>query len=290
MMQDISAQSITVISVCHNSTAVLPAMLGSLPEGVPIILVDNGSQDIENLSKMADARGIRLIVNAENRGFGIACNQGAAEVHTEFLFFLNPDAAVESDALEALVAAARRYPDAVAMNPAIRTGNGDRYFKRSSVLLPRCKWMARGWPEADCVVPVLNGAALFVRRVAFEAVGGFDPAIFLYHEDDDLSLRLRASAGKLMFIREAVVRHLQGLSTASCLEVRAFKGWHLGRSRVYAARKHGRFLAFTSALGEALLQVASPMMLFSAHKRAKHLAFLRGVWSARTLSRSQRVD
>jgi GT2 family glycosyltransferase len=137
----------------------------------------------------------------------------------------------------------------------------------------------RGWPDRDSEVTVLSGAALFMRRAAFEAVGGFDVRIFLYHEDDDLSLRLRKQAGKLMFIRAAQVVHLEGRSSSRSAEIAALKAWHMGRSRVYVTRKHGRPAPFARALGSAIRQLASPWVLLSRRKRAKQLAYLRGVFS-----------
>lgn len=270
---------VTVIAVCYNSTAVLPAMLASVPEGVPVVLVDNASADAAMLDALAATYGTRVIRNTVNLGFGVACNAGAATATTEFLFFLNPDAALAPGALDALLAAAARHPEAVAWNPRIEEADGRPYFKRSSVLLPRAAHLPRGWPPADRRVPVLSGAALLVRRVDFAAVGGFDPAIFLYHEDDDLSLRLATARGALMFVRDALVRHQGGRSTARSPEVAALKAWHMGRSRVYAARKHGLPLAMPRAIASALLQVISPLAWFSQRKRAKQAAFLKGVLS-----------
>lgn len=276
----------TIISVCYNSTGVLPAMLASVPAGTPVVLVDNASRDGADLAALAGAHAARLVHNAENRGFGPACNAGAAEATTEFLLFLNPDATLAPGAIAALEAAAARYPGASALNPRIEEADGSPYFKRGSVLLPRASRMQRGWPASDCTVPVLSGAALFVRRTDFVAVGGFDEAIFLYHEDDDLSLRLAAERGPLMFIRDAVVRHQGGGSTVRSPEVAALKAWHMGRSRVYAARKHGRPFAFARALLAALLQAARPDALLLKRKRAKQRAFLRGVLSARGTARA----
>lgn len=287
MTGDVARLPVSVVSVCYNSAAVVPAMLDSLPAGLQVILVDNGSADATLLEKIAAERNAKLILNPENRGFGTACNQGATLADTQFMLFLNPDAALEPGALEELLAAAMRYPQASAMNPAIVGNDGRPSFKRSSVLLPRAKWMKRGWPESDCEVPVLNGAALFIRRASFEKAGGFDTAICLYHEDDDLSLRLRAKCGPLMFVRAAVVRHRGGRSSPRSREVAALKGWHMGRSRVYTARKHGLTLPFARALVSALLQVLSPINVFSARKRAKQWSFLRGVWSARNVTMTE---
>ena len=266
----------TIISVCYNSTAVIPAMLASVPEGVDVVLVDNASSDAAELAALAASHSARLIRSEENRGFGVGCNLGAAAATTEFLLFLNPDAQLLDGAIAALETAMDCYPKASAMNPRITEADGSAYFKRRSVLLPRKDHMPRGWPDADREVSILSGAAMFIRRRDFEAVGGFDPKIFLYHEDDDLSLRLKAERGPLMFIRDAAVRHIGGSSTARNPASAAFTAWHMGRSRVYAGRKHGQPVGYLSAA----LQLVSPAMILSARYRAKKWAFFRGMISA----------
>ena len=271
---------VTVVTVAHNSLAVLPGMLQSLPAGTACVIVDNASEDHDALADLARSHGARLIHNNDNRGFGTACNMGAAGATTEFLLFLNPDARLQDGALDALVAAADTYAHAVAFNPAITEASGKPYFKRGSVLLPRSQKLAPGWPDTDREVPVLTGAAFFVRRAAFEAAGGFDPEIFLYHEDDDLALRLRTAGGGLMFVRDARVMHDAGNSTVRSSRSAAFKAFHMGRSRVYAARKHHLPGAGRKALMSALLQLISPLTLLSGRKRAKQSAFLRGVLAA----------
>lgn len=268
---------VTIVTVAYNSLAVLPGMLASVPDEVACIIVDNASDDHIALAELAAAHGAHLIRNDDNRGFGTACNIGAAQAQTEFLLFLNPDARLQDGAIGALVACADANPAAVAFNPAISEANGKPYFKRGSVLLPKAQKLPPGWPERDREVPVLTGAAFFVRRTAFEATGGFDPEIFLYHEDDDLALRLRADSGPLMFVRGARVIHDAGNSTVRSPKSAAFKAFHMGRSRVYATRKHHLPGAGRKALLAALLQLASPLTLLSKRKRAKHMAFLRGV-------------
>src|SRR5262249_49586188 len=52
-----------------------------------------------------------------------------------------------------------------------------------------------------------SGACVLLRRAAFDAVGGFDPAYFLYGEDVDLSWRLRAAGWRLRYVPRATVRH-----------------------------------------------------------------------------------
>ena len=271
-----------IVTVCYDSMSVLPDMLRSVPDGPKIVLVSNAGEGADSpLAVLARSHGAALIINDRNKGFGVACNQGAATLDTEFLLFLNPDTSLAPAALDELINAADRYPDAVAFNPRLAARSGAQIFKRHSQLLSRAHQMPRGWPDADTEVTVLSGAALFVRRQAFERVGGFDPAIFLYHEDDDLALMLAKSGGKLMFVRDALVTHLEGRSSARSPEIAALKAWHMGRSRVYATRKHNRRFPFLRALYSALGQVFSLQVLFSKRKRAKAVAYLRGVLSTR---------
>ncbi|WP_348540407.1 glycosyltransferase family 2 protein [Ruegeria sp. HKCCSP351] len=275
---------VTIISVTYNSVSTLPQMLASVPDGVPIVLVDNGSDDLEELERLAQLKNAKLILNDQNVGFGVGCNQGAAGVETEFLLFLNPDARLLKGSLEKLLAGADRHKTASAFNPAFTQKSGKGLLKRSSVLLPRKKWLRGIEADTDLQVPILSGAALLVRRSAFEKVGGFDANIFLYHEDDDICLRLDEQVGPLFFLPEAEVTHIGGKSSPRSPKVAAIKAWHMGRSRVYAARKHKRPAPFLHAFLSALLQAVSPLVLFSERKRAKQMAFLRAVWSTRYTS------
>lgn len=57
------------------------------------------------------------------------------------------------------------------------------------------------------MTPSLNGAGLLCRRQAFEAVGGFDENVFLFFEDDDVTIRLSAQAGPLYYVPSAKAYH-----------------------------------------------------------------------------------
>jgi len=266
----------TVITVTYNSTDVFVRMLDSLPLNVPVIAVDNGSADIERLRAMSQSRSFMLLENEYNLGFGVACNRGAHHANTEFLLFLNPDAKLTEGCLDEVFSAFSSYPNCVALNPAIIDSNGKEYFRRGSVLLNKSLWLPRGWPTEDRTVNILSGSALFTRKTVFDEIGGFDEHIFLYHEDDDLSLRISAY-GDLMFIKNAKVEHSGGRSSPRSPAVAALKALHMGRSRVYAGRKHKVRFPVVKPLVGAFLQLCSPINIFSHRKRAKSVAFLNGI-------------
>lgn len=265
---------LTIVSVSFNSETVLPRMLAFVPKGVHVVIVDNASTSIAAIRQIAENHDAELVELPENKGFGVACNIGASKAETEFLLFLNPDVEIRPLALETLRDAAARYPAASAFNPRILNENGATSLKRRSNLLARAEWLPRGEVDTDCEVPVLAGSAIFVRKTDFDAVGGFDPLIFLYYEDDDLSLRLRRERGPLYFIASAEVMHTGGASSARSVEVARIKGYHLGRSRVYCSIKHNTPFGRTKAAIKALLSAISPLVLFSKRKRAKDWARL----------------
>ncbi|MGL4406629.1 MAG: glycosyltransferase family 2 protein [Notoacmeibacter sp.] len=269
----------TVVAVSYNSSAVLGQMIASVVSKCAIIVVDNSSKD--NSIDVAKSAGAEVVSLKSNIGFGPASNVGAKLAQTEFLLFLNPDAVVLPDAIEKLETAADTYKDASAFNPAISDAKGDQNFKRRSKLLPRNMWMKTGWPNSDCEIPILSGAALFCRRECFNKVGGFDPEIFLYHEDDDLALRLKEVCGPLIFVRSAKITHQEGRSSPRSSETARIKSYHMARSSVYAMRKHKRPMPFLTNLTAAILKIISPLILVSPRKRAQAIAFMRGVWSMR---------
>lgn len=272
------AAQITVVTVAYNSMAVLPDMLASLPEGMPVVIVDNSPTADPALTALAQAKGARLLRNEINVGFGAGCNRGAAAARTPFLMFLNPDARAAEGCFEALLRAAQTYPEAAAFNPRTLDGKARISLKRRSNLLPHTRRLSGAPPDTDRPVPVLSGAAIFVAKHIFDAVGGFDEHIFLYYEDDDLSLRL-AERGALMHIPAAVVHHNDGHSTARSPQTAYFKAYHLARSRVFAQLKHGVPRPRASVIVRSLLQLLSPMML-NRRKRAKYLGYLAGAFSA----------
>ena len=61
----------------------------------------------------------------------------------------------------------------------------------------------------------ISGACLAVRRRAWEAVGGFDEAFFMFLEDVDLCRRLHAAGWGVAYEPGGRVVHVEGASRAS---------------------------------------------------------------------------
>jgi N-acetylglucosaminyl-diphospho-decaprenol L-rhamnosyltransferase len=59
----------------------------------------------------------------------------------------------------------------------------------------------------------VSGAAMLIRRSAFDQVGGFDEAFWLYGEELDLCTRLREAGWTVLASPELEVLHVGGVST-----------------------------------------------------------------------------
>lgn len=119
----------------------------------------------------------------ENIGFGRGHNANAARGGSPYFLVLNQDCVLEPGTLEGLVDAAERSPDDVAAwEPRQIPYEHPKSYDPVSL-------------ETDWV----SGAAAMFRRAAFDAVNGFEPRIFMYGEDVDLSWRLRARGARLLY-------------------------------------------------------------------------------------------
>lgn len=227
---------ITAVVVAFNSAGVLPACLKALSDsGAATLVIDNASDD--NTIAVATACGAQVIRNDANLGYGRANNIGVAATTTEFVLICNPDAVVQPGALEALLIAARNYPEAGMYAPRVIEPDGREYFKTESFLSPGP--MAKEGPAGDVCTVMIQGSCLMMRRDLFLEFGGFDENIFLFYEDDDLCRRLNDQKRALVYVCDAVANHIRGGSSAPRKGVAYLSRFHQAWSKAYVARKYG---------------------------------------------------
>jgi len=195
------------------------------------IVVDNASRD-DSVAAVR-AAGARVIVNAENVGFGRACNQAMQVAGGRYFLLVNSDARFEDDdGLVRMVALMDARPRLGVLGPRIVGESGRvqptaRRFpsiarealRRFGLyrLLGRARaadWLlADFWAhdtarEVDWVV----GACMLVRRAAFHQTDGFDPRIFLYGEEQEWAWRIRRAGWTVAFDPSVTVVHQRGAS------------------------------------------------------------------------------
>lgn len=237
-----SAPGVAAVIVTWNSAAHVGEAVRSVPEGVPVVVVDNASGD--GSPEEARKAGARVIEAGANLGFGPACNLGAeASAPSGAILFLNPDATLVAgaSALAALLAALDSDPAVAAVAPAL-TGDGQEAFHlrklptlgslaRETLLVNRLfpgnsGFRAERYLDRPRDVPFdveqPAGAALLVRRDVFESLRGFDPAFTpAWFEDVDLCARIWKSGRRIRYVPSAVATHVGG-TTMNALPYRDF--------------------------------------------------------------------
>ena len=228
----VALRRVCVVTVAYNSAAALRGLLGSVPEGLAVIVVDNASRD--DSAAVAEAAGARVIRNAVNLGFGAGCNIGMAAAETEFVLLANPDTRLDAAAIARLVAAADAFPDAAILAPMLCDERGERVRSWDVEQLHRRllarKRGAEPWPEGPLCAEFLSGACMLLR--ASDGLR-FDEAFFLFYEDDAICAAARAKGRALVLVPDAVVHHAGGGSSAPSQALSAFKARHLAWSRLH---------------------------------------------------------
>ncbi|HEV7238755.1 MAG TPA: glycosyltransferase family 2 protein [Thermoanaerobaculia bacterium] len=231
--------SVAAVVVTFNSEATIVACVNSLlasPVVTEVVVVDNRSTD-DTLSRLAsiDDPRLRLQAMPRNVGFGRAVNHGAAATKAPLLAIVNPDAVSHRDTIDVLrdAIASREF---WAAGPALLNSQGQR--EHSARAFPTEENALYNWrylqlfPETthesvtsflmldrdlheDFECDWLSGAFVLAWRDGFEAIGGFDPAYFLYYEDVDLFRRARNLGHRARFVGAATAEHLIGGSAKS---------------------------------------------------------------------------
>jgi N-acetylglucosaminyl-diphospho-decaprenol L-rhamnosyltransferase len=209
--------SVSVLIVAWNSSVelrrTLPPLLAELREGDELIVVDNASPD-DSAAVVAElAPHAKLVTMGRNRGFAGGANVGAEAATGDLLVILNPDAmplpgwgeAIRRPWLEGRGWAAWQGLVAGADAATINSAGNPVHF--TGIV-----WAGRhGEPLGSAPrageVTIASGACLAVPLAIWRRVGGFAERFFMYHEDVDLSLRLRLAGGRVGIEPTAVVAH-----------------------------------------------------------------------------------
>jgi len=182
-------------------------------DGVPTICVDNGSTDGSDERVAERFREVELLRTGANLGFAGGNNVGIRRAlgrGADWVLLLNNDAAAEPGLAEALERAAAVRPDAGLLACTILSEDGKSVQFAGASFDARLGYSGRvatQWPDRVRDIGRADGAALAVSRTAVERAGLLDESLFMYVEDVEWSLRVRAAGYGIVFVPDARVRH-----------------------------------------------------------------------------------
>jgi GT2 family glycosyltransferase len=255
---------ISLVVVNYNSGAFLKECAQSaLTQVDELIVVDNASAD-DSIEMLLDAcpnePKLRVVRNAGNFGFAVACNIGGKLASGDSVLFLNPDCRLDSGAVAAMASvlesdASIGMVGGLLVNPdGTEQGGGRRAMPtpwRSFVRAFGLSRFDRRWPRlffdfhlhtqplpaSPVEVEAISGACMLVKRAAMEDVGPWDEDYFLHCEDLDWCMRFRQKGWKVMFVPSARVTHALGVCGRSRP---VFVEWHKHKGMMRFYRKFFR--------------------------------------------------
>jgi O-antigen biosynthesis protein len=251
---------VSIIIVNYNSTELLKNCLGSIEKftsgiNYEVIVVDNNSisGEIDDLLKNKDR--ITFIKNDVNRGFGAANNQGVKIAKGKYVLLLNNDTILFENSIKKVF----DFAETLEENEIIgcKLLNEDKSVQKSVydsptllnvftanfflyLIFPRSKHfnkyhLMNNGLDKTTEVDVVMGAFIFMSRIKFEELGGFDERFFFYMEDTDLCYKHKKAGGKVIYFPETSIIHLKGKSAKG---ESWFKNKHQSVSTIKFFQKH----------------------------------------------------
>jgi GT2 family glycosyltransferase len=232
---DDSTSTISIAIVNHNTREHLAACLESAAADpcVPVLVVDNASTDDSAEMVRREFPWVDLHVLPANRGFAAGANTAVRLCTTPYVLLLNSDTRLAPNSASALADYLDAHPSVAVAGPRLLNPDGSLQHSCHAMPTPlnellrwtflgvlaarmpfgRDYYLARWSHSYARPVGWLVGAALAIRRGAFDTIGGFDESFFMYSEEVDLMYRLHAARWDVHFAPVTDVIHVGGAST-----------------------------------------------------------------------------
>lgn len=203
------APQITLSIITYNSEKWLAAFFQSLfqqnlpCDQIALCVLDNGSTDnsfawLSKQQAVLSQKFASLSLNqGQNIGFGLGHNFNLALTTTPYFWVTNVDLEFEPDSLTTLLATAQQ--------------DSSQAFSNTSIAAWECRQKPYEHPKDYHPVTGetawCSSACVLFKTDTIQSVKGYDPLLFLYGEDVELSYRLRRQGYKLKYVPQATVWH-----------------------------------------------------------------------------------
>jgi GT2 family glycosyltransferase len=246
---------ISVVVVSLNGERRIGACLDALRRtewpDLEVIVLDNGSRDATSRVVRASYPEVRLLRSPRNLGFAGGNNLAAAHATGEWIILLNDDTEPEPGWITELMDAGRRLPRAGILGCLLLYPDGKTIQHAGGVvhangLTDHLEWGATLEGDVSERPPrrcdYVTGAAMAIRREAWERVGPLDPGYFpIYYEENELCCRAREAGWEVWVIPRARVIHAESQTQGRWSRMFLVR-YHRNRLRFLRRNRRGREL------------------------------------------------
>ena len=244
--------NISIITINYNGLKDTCELIESIPfkDNLEVIVVDNASQQDEASIIQNKYPQVKVIRSEHNLGFAGGNNLGIKEAKGKYIFLVNNDTVFKEFNLRPLTERLESSSKIGVVCPKIRFAWGNNpiqftgYTPLSKITIRN---QAIGFGEDDHGqyntahrTPYAHGAAMLVKREAFEKVGLMPECYFLYYEELDWSMMFTRAGYEIWYEPACTIYHKESQSTGQNSPLRTY---YITRNRLLLVKRnwHGLY-------------------------------------------------
>jgi GT2 family glycosyltransferase len=272
----------TLCILNYNGEGILPVALTAAcairDRFARMVVIDNGSQDGSLALIARDFAGVEVLEVGQNLGAAGGRNAGLKRLPEDLLLFIDNDVALTADCVDRLVEALVGRPDASIAVPAVlyadqrdtvQYGGAECHFLGLQILVNENVPVAKVDPAVKDMGSLVS-CCFLVDRARLPKGEVFDESFFIYFEDHEYGVRVRALGSSLIAVPAAQCFHGKGTEGLSIRQL----GSYSSRRVFYLIRNRWLFLLKTYSLRTLL--VLTPMFVF--YEVAQFVIVIRKGW------------
>lgn len=203
----------------------LPSVVATAYSNLQIIIGDNASTDDSVAYIKQNFPELTVIENDQNYGFAGGYNHILSKVEADYFVLLNSDVEVPSNWIKPVIDLMQSDANIAVAQPKIKWQQQKNQFEYAGAAggfidmhaYPLCRGrifdtVENDHGQYDKTIDIFwaSGAAMFIKREAWQLINGFDADLFAHMEEIDLCWRLKNLSYRIVCCTDAEVYHLGG--------------------------------------------------------------------------------
>ena len=263
---------LAIVILNWNGRALLQQFLPSVIEHsseATIYLADNASTDDSVNFVKQNFPDVVVIQNMENEGYAKGYNDALKHIDADLFCLLNSDVEVTPNWLDPIISEFQNSPETAIIQPKILDYKNKNHFEYAGAGggfvdkfgYPYCRGRIFNSVEADTgqyddIIDIFwaSGACLFIRKDAFDALGGLDESFFAHFEEIDLCWRVFNLGYKTKYIGASTIYHIGGATLKSSNPKKTYLNF---RNSLFTIVKNAHGSPFVLVLTRLLLDAVA---------------------------------
>jgi N-acetylglucosaminyl-diphospho-decaprenol L-rhamnosyltransferase len=285
-MSSLIFDKVTVVICSFLSHEKLSKLISTIDKRFKILIIDNAREfNIKNYYK--NYSNVNYYIPKKDLGLPGSYNYALYNVSTPYIFITQPDVTLESDTINKLYDAIKKYTDAAILASKVVYDDDQldtdfrllKFNKNNKIInIPkkiRNIYLNRKI-NGDIAVDAVTCTTMFVNCDFLKKIGGWDNNFFMYCEDMDLCLRARINGYQIIKVFDSKVKHL-GFASHNEDNNKVFddkRNWHWSWSQIYFHRKHSSRYFYYKIVFKLVIISFIKMILFFLIFRKKYRSYL----------------